>query len=60
MSPLFLCLSFLCSREWYMNGNYLVIIVSLLVILPLALMKQLGKYVDAVRLVRLHSALLKR
>ncbi|XP_059924425.1 sodium-coupled neutral amino acid transporter 3-like isoform X2 [Gadus macrocephalus] len=28
--------------EWYMNGNYLVIIVSILVILPLALMKQLG------------------
>lgn len=33
----------LCS-EWYMNGNYLVIIVSIAVILPLALMKQLGKY----------------
>uniref|UniRef100_A0AAQ4PT52 Solute carrier family 38 member 3a n=1 Tax=Gasterosteus aculeatus aculeatus TaxID=481459 RepID=A0AAQ4PT52_GASAC len=31
----------LCS-EWYMNGNYLVIIVSIAVILPLALMKQLG------------------
>uniref|UniRef100_A0A8C5BZP4 Solute carrier family 38 member 3a n=1 Tax=Gadus morhua TaxID=8049 RepID=A0A8C5BZP4_GADMO len=30
------------SKEWYMNGNYLVIIVSILVILPLALMKQLG------------------
>lgn len=28
--------------EWYMNGNYLVIIVSIAVILPLALMKQLG------------------
>uniref|UniRef100_A0A8C5BF86 Solute carrier family 38 member 3a n=1 Tax=Gadus morhua TaxID=8049 RepID=A0A8C5BF86_GADMO len=47
-SPLFLFLSFLCSREWYMNGNYLVIIVSILVILPLALMKQLGKYVDVI------------
>uniref|UniRef100_A0AAQ4R4M3 Solute carrier family 38 member 3a n=1 Tax=Gasterosteus aculeatus aculeatus TaxID=481459 RepID=A0AAQ4R4M3_GASAC len=29
-------------NEWYMNGNYLVIIVSIAVILPLALMKQLG------------------
>lgn len=31
------------SRDWYMNGNYLVILVSITVILPLALMKQLGK-----------------
>lgn len=30
-------------REWYLNGNYLVVIVSVAVILPLALMKQLGK-----------------
>ncbi|XP_041944313.1 sodium-coupled neutral amino acid transporter 3-like isoform X2 [Alosa alosa] len=30
------------SGEWYLNGNYLVIIVSISVILPLALMKQLG------------------
>ncbi|XP_053285665.1 sodium-coupled neutral amino acid transporter 3 isoform X1 [Pleuronectes platessa] len=30
------------AGEWYMNGNYLVIIVSIAVILPLALMKQLG------------------
>uniref|UniRef100_A0A8C9S634 Solute carrier family 38 member 3a n=1 Tax=Scleropages formosus TaxID=113540 RepID=A0A8C9S634_SCLFO len=30
------------SDEWYLNGNYLVIIVSVSVILPLALMKQLG------------------
>ncbi|RXN34316.1 sodium-coupled neutral amino acid transporter 3-like isoform X2 [Labeo rohita] len=28
--------------EWYLNGNYLVVIVSCTVILPLALMKQLG------------------
>ncbi|CAL8335469.1 unnamed protein product [Lota lota] len=28
--------------EWYMNGNYLVIMVSIAIILPLALMKQLG------------------
>uniref|UniRef100_A0A8D3E9R3 Solute carrier family 38 member 3a n=1 Tax=Scophthalmus maximus TaxID=52904 RepID=A0A8D3E9R3_SCOMX len=30
------------AGEWYLNGNYLVIIVSICVILPLALMKQLG------------------
>ncbi|XP_029006669.1 sodium-coupled neutral amino acid transporter 3-like isoform X2 [Betta splendens] len=30
------------ADEWYLNGNYLVIIVSVAVILPLALMKQLG------------------
>uniref|UniRef100_A0A671SLB9 Sodium-coupled neutral amino acid transporter 3-like n=1 Tax=Sinocyclocheilus anshuiensis TaxID=1608454 RepID=A0A671SLB9_9TELE len=30
------------SGEWYLNGNYLVVLVSLSVILPLALMKQLG------------------
>ncbi|KAB5536796.1 hypothetical protein PHYPO_G00111460 [Pangasianodon hypophthalmus] len=30
------------SEEWYLNGNYLVVIVSVCVILPLALMKQLG------------------
>uniref|UniRef100_A0AAR2J4C2 Amino acid transporter transmembrane domain-containing protein n=1 Tax=Pygocentrus nattereri TaxID=42514 RepID=A0AAR2J4C2_PYGNA len=30
------------SGEWYLNGNYLIIIVSLGVILPLALMRQLG------------------
>lgn len=30
------------SGEWYLNGNYLVIMVSIAVILPLALMKQLG------------------
>ncbi|XP_053508646.1 sodium-coupled neutral amino acid transporter 3a isoform X1 [Ictalurus furcatus] len=30
------------SGEWYLNGNYLVVIVSVCVILPLALMKQLG------------------
>lgn len=34
------------SRDWYMNGNYLVILVSITVILPLALMKQLGKSWD--------------
>lgn len=30
------------SGEWYLNGNYLVVLVSVLIILPLALMKQLG------------------
>uniref|UniRef100_A0A672SEV2 Solute carrier family 38 member 3 n=1 Tax=Sinocyclocheilus grahami TaxID=75366 RepID=A0A672SEV2_SINGR len=30
------------SGEWYLNGNYLVVLASLSVILPLALMKQLG------------------
>uniref|UniRef100_A0A8C2KL96 Solute carrier family 38 member 3a n=1 Tax=Cyprinus carpio TaxID=7962 RepID=A0A8C2KL96_CYPCA len=30
------------TMEWYLNGNYLVVIVSCSVILPLALMKQLG------------------
>ncbi|XP_041836109.1 sodium-coupled neutral amino acid transporter 3 isoform X2 [Melanotaenia boesemani] len=30
------------SDVWYLNGNYLVILVSASVILPLALMKQLG------------------
>ncbi|XP_078517382.1 sodium-coupled neutral amino acid transporter 3 [Lissotriton helveticus] len=30
------------TSDWYMNGNYLVVMVSVAVILPLALMKQLG------------------
>ncbi|XP_018429565.1 PREDICTED: sodium-coupled neutral amino acid transporter 3-like, partial [Nanorana parkeri] len=30
------------TSDWYLNGNYLVIMVSVCVILPLALMKQLG------------------
>lgn len=30
-------------RVWYMNGNYLVILVSVTIILPLALMRQLGE-----------------
>ncbi|KAL4640701.1 sodium-coupled neutral amino acid transporter 4-like isoform X1 [Arapaima gigas] len=38
--------SFMCleenSGEWFLNGNYLVVIVSLLIILPLALLKNLG------------------
>uniref|UniRef100_A0A8C1PZI4 Solute carrier family 38 member 5b n=1 Tax=Cyprinus carpio TaxID=7962 RepID=A0A8C1PZI4_CYPCA len=31
------------SGEWFLNGNYLIIIVSIFIILPLALMRQLGK-----------------
>uniref|UniRef100_A0A8C4EAX4 Solute carrier family 38 member 5a n=1 Tax=Dicentrarchus labrax TaxID=13489 RepID=A0A8C4EAX4_DICLA len=30
------------TGEWFLNGNYLIIIVSAVIILPLALMKQLG------------------
>ncbi|XP_074861080.1 sodium-coupled neutral amino acid transporter 3 isoform X1 [Carettochelys insculpta] len=30
------------STSWYLNGNYLVILISVTVILPLTLMKQLG------------------
>lgn len=30
------------TGEWFLNGNYLIIIVSACVILPLALMRQLG------------------
>ncbi|XP_038668282.1 sodium-coupled neutral amino acid transporter 3-like isoform X2 [Scyliorhinus canicula] len=30
------------AGEWYMNGNYLVIMATFSVVLPLALMKQLG------------------
>lgn len=33
-----------CSArsDWFMNGNYLIIIVTVCIILPLALMKHLG------------------
>uniref|UniRef100_A0A674A549 Solute carrier family 38 member 5b n=1 Tax=Salmo trutta TaxID=8032 RepID=A0A674A549_SALTR len=30
------------TGEWFLNGNYLIIIVSVCIILPLALMRQLG------------------
>uniref|UniRef100_A0A8C9XKW8 Solute carrier family 38 member 5 n=1 Tax=Sander lucioperca TaxID=283035 RepID=A0A8C9XKW8_SANLU len=30
------------TGEWFLNGNYLIMIVSVLIILPLAMMKQLG------------------
>uniref|UniRef100_A0A8C4GLA4 Solute carrier family 38 member 5a n=1 Tax=Dicentrarchus labrax TaxID=13489 RepID=A0A8C4GLA4_DICLA len=32
------------TGEWFLNGNYLIIIVSAVIILPLALMKQLGMF----------------
>lgn len=37
-------LDFSPNSLWYLNGNYLVIMVSASIILPLALMKQLGEY----------------
>ncbi|KAF7649302.1 hypothetical protein LDENG_00143840 [Lucifuga dentata] len=30
------------SEDWFMNGNYLIVIVTVCIILPLALMKHLG------------------
>uniref|UniRef100_A0A2K6PH75 Solute carrier family 38 member 3 n=1 Tax=Rhinopithecus roxellana TaxID=61622 RepID=A0A2K6PH75_RHIRO len=30
------------TSDWFINGNYLVILVSVIIILPLALMRQLG------------------
>uniref|UniRef100_A0AAR2L294 Amino acid transporter transmembrane domain-containing protein n=1 Tax=Pygocentrus nattereri TaxID=42514 RepID=A0AAR2L294_PYGNA len=32
------------SGQWFLNGNYLIIIVSFCIILPLALMRQLGMF----------------
>uniref|UniRef100_A0A674E045 Solute carrier family 38 member 4 n=1 Tax=Salmo trutta TaxID=8032 RepID=A0A674E045_SALTR len=32
------------SGEWYMNGNYLVVFVSIGIILPLCILKNLGKW----------------
>lgn len=31
------------SSEWYTNGDYLVILVTVIIILPLSLLKNLGK-----------------
>lgn len=31
--------------EWYMDGNYVVVFVSIGIILPLSLLKNLGKCV---------------
>uniref|UniRef100_A0A670YLF2 Solute carrier family 38 member 3 n=1 Tax=Pseudonaja textilis TaxID=8673 RepID=A0A670YLF2_PSETE len=40
------------TTDWYLNGNYLVILVSVTIILPLALMKQLGKvYLSSLTLI---------
>uniref|UniRef100_A0A8C1PDI8 Solute carrier family 38 member 5b n=1 Tax=Cyprinus carpio TaxID=7962 RepID=A0A8C1PDI8_CYPCA len=39
--PFFLCIFLLTLSEWFLNGNYLIIVVSILIILPLALMRQL-------------------
>lgn len=36
-------LSRFVRSEWYMNGNYLVVFVSIGIILPLSLLKNLGK-----------------
>lgn len=37
---------FFLNSVWYLNGNYLVILVSAAIILPLALMKQLGEWIQ--------------
>lgn len=37
-----LTLCCVCS-EWYLNGNYLVVFVSIGIILPLSLLKNLGR-----------------
>uniref|UniRef100_A0A3Q0RFH3 Solute carrier family 38 member 5b n=1 Tax=Amphilophus citrinellus TaxID=61819 RepID=A0A3Q0RFH3_AMPCI len=34
--------AFLGQTDWFMNGNYLIIIVTVCIILPLAMMKHLG------------------
>lgn len=40
------CLSVCCLsvREWYLDGRYLIIIVSVIIIFPLSLMRHLGKF----------------
>ena len=37
-----------CFREWYVNGDYLVLLVSLVIIVPLSLLRNLGKDVQEV------------
>lgn len=39
-----MCFFFLFSSEWYTNGDYLVLLVSLFIILPLSLLRNLGQY----------------
>lgn len=36
-------LNVLCYREWYTNGDYLVLLVSFVIILPLSLLRNLGE-----------------
>lgn len=38
------CVHVVCSdsRDWFMDGNYLIVIVTICIILPLATMKHLG------------------
>lgn len=36
------CFSMYC-REWYTNGDYLVLLVTFFIILPLSLLRNLGK-----------------
>lgn len=38
-----LTILFFPHREWYTNGDYLVMIVSVAIILPLSLLRNLGK-----------------
>lgn len=37
------CFLLLRCREWYTNGDYLVLLVSVIIILPLSLLRNLGK-----------------
>uniref|UniRef100_A0A8C8M8G2 Solute carrier family 38 member 5 n=1 Tax=Oncorhynchus tshawytscha TaxID=74940 RepID=A0A8C8M8G2_ONCTS len=38
------CSCCLSVREWYLDGRYLIIIVSVIIIFPLSLMRHLGKF----------------
>lgn len=37
-------------REWYLNGDYLVLLVSVILILPLSLLKNLGKQWSTIKI----------
>lgn len=37
------CSVLLCFSEWYTNGDYLVLLVTVAIILPLSLLRNLGK-----------------
>uniref|UniRef100_A0A674D933 Solute carrier family 38 member 4 n=1 Tax=Salmo trutta TaxID=8032 RepID=A0A674D933_SALTR len=43
--------AFMGLDEWYMNGNYLVVFVSIGIILPLCILKNLGKWCGCVCLI---------